>query len=97
MLMVKGWKDKFNPLLLHADKGPHTKHDSIHTIHMYSLSALEQQLGIDISSLLLCAIPAQCLVTEAKCKELGIKLTSEKEETMETVGREQDWHLPIEI
>ncbi len=91
MLKVKGWNDKFNPLLLHADKGPHTKHDSIHTIHMYSLNALEQRLGIDFSSLLLCAIPAQCLVTKKKCIELGITFTSEMEETMETVGRHLAW------
>ena len=91
MLEVNGWKDKFNPMLLHADKGPHTKHDSIHTIHMYSLNALDKLLGLDFSSVLLCAIPVQCLVTEAKCKDLGIKWTKEMEETMKTVGRHLVW------
>ena len=91
MLKVDGWQRKFQPMIIHADKGPHTKHDSIHTIHMYSLNAVDLQLGIDFSSLLLCAIPVQCLATEAKCKDLGLKWTIEMEETMETVGKHLAW------
>ena len=45
MLKVDGWQRKFQPMIIHADKDPHNKHDSIHTTHMYSLSAVDLQLA----------------------------------------------------
>ena len=91
MMKVKGWQDLFNPFVTHADKGPHTKQDSIHAISMYSLNAVELHAGIDFSTLLLCAIPNQCIATKSKCKDLGFTWKPEMEETLETIGMYLAW------
>ena len=61
-------KARFMPLAVHADKGPHNKHDSLHCITMYSLIAHKKHLGLEHSSFLLCAIPNSCLVTPKNAK-----------------------------
>ena len=92
MIKVKKWNETFCPMVVHADKGPHTKHDSIHTISMYSLLAAGEKLGIEISSMLLCAIPVQCLVSKKICQDLGLKwIPGSMEATMDTIGNHLAW------
>ena len=81
-------KAQFMPLAVHADKGPHSKHDSLHCITMYSLIAHKKHLGLEHSSFLLCAIPNSCLVTPKKCKELNLATV---EATMDTIGKVLAW------
>ena len=81
-------RDLFMFFAIHADKGPHSKQDSLHTITFYSLIAQANRLGIEEGCFLLTAIPNSCLVTEKKCHELSL---AKVEPTMETVGRVLAW------
>ena len=44
-------REVFMPMVVHADKGPHAKQDSLHVINMYSIPAVDKQLGMENSSL----------------------------------------------
>ena len=81
-------RDFFMPFAVHADKGPHSKQDSLHTITFYSLIAQARKLGIEESSFLLTAVPNSCLVTEKKCKDLNL---THVEPTMVTLGKVFSW------
>ena len=81
-------KEIYMPLVLHADKGPHSKVDSLHTITMYSLPAQDRRLGLEESSFLLVSIPNSTLLTKSKIIELGLK---DVEPTMDVVGRAIAW------
>ena len=81
-------KEVFMPLVVHADKGPHSKVDSLHTITMYSLAAQDKRLGLEESSFLLCSIPNSALLSKSKIVELGLK---DVEPTMDTVGKALAW------
>ena len=81
-------KEVFMPLVVHADKGPHSKVDSLHTITMYSLAAQDKRLGLEESSFLLRSIPNSALLSKSKIVELGLK---DVEPTMDTVGKALAW------
>ena len=86
--VLKENRENYMPFVLHADKGPHAKQDSLHTISMYSLIAQARRLGVDESSFMLCAIPNSCLVTTKKCKDLSL---ANVEPTMDTIGKVLAW------
>ena len=84
MTKVKGWRDKFQAMLLHGDAGPHQKHDSINTYSIKSLTAPEG-VGVFDTYLLLFAVPNACRCTPKKCADLGLPFV---EDTLDALGRE---------
>ena len=87
--IVKENREVYMPFVLHADKGPHAKQDSLHTISMYSLVAQQKKLGLETSSFLLASIPNSCILTPKKLAELG--LADSVEPTMDSVGKALAW------
>lgn len=78
---VGGWQKLFYPIEFHADAAPHQKND---TLDQSNFRSLLSSLQVELSTLLISAIPTACKASRKICKEKNVDFLGDTDEALGT-------------